>query len=158
MSWRLISIPRSSNGSVAYDRFAARRESSVSAGTLGSLLDDLLGAYQQRERKFDPERLCRFEVDGQLNSCDLLHREVRRLVAPENAPGVDANLAVKIADAATIAHQAAGLDELTVRVDRRQRVADRQRRKLCRAPGREVTVADQDRTNALLRKRCESHF
>ena len=33
-------------------------------GILGSLFDDLLGAFQQRERKFDPERFCRFEVDG----------------------------------------------------------------------------------------------
>src|SRR5215471_4625706 len=111
-------------------------------GILGSLFDDILGAFQQRERKFDPERFCRFEVDGQLNSCDLLHREVGRLVALENAPGVDANLAVKIADAATIAHQAAGQDELTVWVDCRQRVAGRQRRKLYRAPRVEVTVAD----------------
>jgi hypothetical protein len=37
-------------------------------------------------------------------------------------------------------------------------MAGRQRRELFRAPGEKVTVADQDRTNALLRKSCEGRF
>ena len=48
MSWRLISIPRSSNGSVAYDRFAARRESSVSAGTLVAVVSSELAKSRSR--------------------------------------------------------------------------------------------------------------
>jgi hypothetical protein len=37
-------------------------------------------------------------------------------------------------------------------------MADRQRRELFRAPGEEVTRADQDCTNMLLRKGCEGRF
>jgi hypothetical protein len=66
-------------------------------------------------------------------------------------------LVVQIAVAAAIAHQAAGQGELTQWVDRGQRVAGRQLRELFRAPGVEGTVADQDRTNALLRS-CEGGF
>ena len=37
-------------------------------------------------------------------------------------------------------------------------MAGRQRRELFYAPGVEGTLADQDRTNALLRKSCEGRF
>jgi hypothetical protein len=36
----------------------------------------VVGADQQRGRKFDPERLGRFEVEGQLDSCGLLDRQI----------------------------------------------------------------------------------
>jgi len=65
---------------------------------------------------------------------------------------------VQIAEAAAIAHQAAGQGELTVWEDRGQRMAGRQRRKLFHATVEEGTVAEQDRTNALLRKSCEGRF
>src|SRR6516164_2532193 len=64
----------------------------------------------------------------------------------------------QIAEAATIAHQTARLRKLTGWVDRGQRMAGCQRRELLHAPGVEVAVADQDRTNALLRKGCEGFF
>ena len=57
-----------------------------------------------------------------------------------------------------MAHQAAGQRELTVWEDRGQRMAGRQRRKLFHATVEEGTVAEQDRTNALLRKSCEGRF
>jgi hypothetical protein len=38
------------------------------------LFDHLVGAYQQPGRKFNPERLRGFEVEGQLYSCGLLDR------------------------------------------------------------------------------------
>jgi hypothetical protein len=65
---------------------------------------------------------------------------------------------VRIAQAAAIAHQAAGQNEFTVWKDRGQRIAGRQRRQLFGTPGVEGTVADQDRTNMLLRKSCEGRF
>jgi hypothetical protein len=40
------------------------------------LLNHRVGAFQQPGRKFDPEHLRRFEVEGKLDSCGLLHREV----------------------------------------------------------------------------------
>jgi hypothetical protein len=100
-------------------------------------------------------RLRGLEVEYHLDFCDLLHRKVGWLVAFENAPGIDANLVEPIAEAAAIAHQAAGQGELTEWVDRGQRMAGRQRRELFRVPVVEDAAADQDRTDALLRKTCE---
>src|SRR5262249_35486639 len=52
-------------------------------------------------------------------------------------------------------HQATSQDELTVQEYRGQRMAGRQRRKSFHSMSVEGTVADQDRTNMLLRKSCE---
>ena len=74
----------------------------------------------------DAEDLGGLEVDDHLDFCDLLHGEVRRFLAFENAPGmpgIDANLVVGIAEAAAIAHQAAGQGVPTVWEDRGQRMA-----------------------------------
>src|SRR5271169_2601014 len=40
------------------------------------LFDHFVGAYQQPGRKFDPERLRRFEVEGQLDFYGLLDRQI----------------------------------------------------------------------------------
>src|SRR6516165_10851371 len=93
-------------------------------------LNHLVGGGQQRFRDGEVEGLRRFEVYDQIDFCELLHREVARLIAFENAPRIDASLVVEIAEAAAIAHQAAGEDELTVREYRRQRMAGRQSRGL----------------------------
>jgi hypothetical protein len=45
----------------------------------------------------DPERLGRFEVEGQLDSCGLLDRQIGWFLAFENAPG-DASLVQRIAE------------------------------------------------------------
>jgi hypothetical protein len=89
---------------------------------------------------------------------DLLHGKVSRLVAFQNAPRIDANLAVRITEAAAIAHQAAGEGELMVLEDRGYRVAARQCRELFHAPIIEGAGADQGCTNAVLRKKCEGGF
>jgi hypothetical protein len=52
------------------------------------LFDHLVGAHQQPGRKFDPERLRRFEVEGQLDSCSLLDRQIGWFLAFEDAPGI----------------------------------------------------------------------
>src|SRR5262249_26367787 len=61
-----------------------------------------------------------------------------------------------IAVAVAIAHQTPGQSELTDPRDRGQRMADRQRHGLFDA--HYAAGADQDRTNALLRKSCEGGF
>ncbi len=88
----------------------------------------------------------------------MLYRQIGWFLAFENAPGIDAKLVVPIAEAAAIAHQAAGQRELTEWEDRGQRMPGRQRRELFRAPVVEGADADQDRTNTLLRKSCEGRF
>jgi len=65
---------------------------------------------------------------------------------------------VHVAEAAAIAHQAAGQDVLTVWEHGGQRMAGRQSHELFHAPGVEATVTDQNRTNALLQKSCEGRF
>ena len=49
------------------------------------------GAYKQPGRKFDPERLSGFEIEGQLDLYGLLDRHIGGFVALENAPGIGAN-------------------------------------------------------------------
>jgi hypothetical protein len=104
------------------------------------------------------ERLGGLEVDDQIDFCDLLHREVGRLVAFENAPSIEASFVVHISETAAIAHQPAGQSVFAVWEHRGEGMTGSQRHKLFYAPGEEVTVADQDRTNALLQKSCESCF
>jgi hypothetical protein len=78
------------------------------------LLDQFLREDQNGIRDGKAERLGGLEVDHHLDFCDLLHREVGRLVALENAPGIDASLVVLLAEAAAIAHQTAGEGVLTI--------------------------------------------
>jgi hypothetical protein len=113
---------------------------------------------QQRFRDTEAERLSGGEVDDQLDFCHPLHRQFRRPVAVENAPGINAELVVPMAKAAAIAHQAASQDVLAECEHRGQRVPGRQCGELFRAPGQQGTGADQDRTDALLRKSCEGRF
>jgi hypothetical protein len=61
---------------------------------------------------------------------DLLHWEVGRLLPPENSAGVAAGQTVRICDIGSVAHQAAGRDEVALLIDGGYRVAERQSGKL----------------------------
>jgi hypothetical protein len=134
------------------------QRSKLSAFRDACLLDHLVGGGQQRFRDGKAERLGCCDVDDQINFGGLLHGEVGRLVAFENAPSIDARLVRQIAEAAAITHQAAGQGEFTDGEDRRERMAGRQCHELLPTQVEETTGADQDRTNALLRKSCERRF
>jgi hypothetical protein len=54
------------------------------------LFDHLVGGGQQRLRDGKAERLRRFKVEGQLDPCSLLDRQIGWFLAFENAPGIDA--------------------------------------------------------------------
>src|SRR5688572_20648499 len=90
------------------------------------LLDHLVGAAEQRERKGDAERPCRLEVDDQLDFRRLHYRQVGRLLALENPAGVDADLPVTVRNTASVAHQTTGRGELAVLENRGHRMAERQ--------------------------------
>jgi hypothetical protein len=62
-----------------------------------------------------------------------LDREVRGFLALENAAGIDAGQTIRVRSTASITHRAAGRDELALRMDRENPMAQRQ----CgEAPGR----------------------
>jgi ABC transporter substrate binding protein len=70
------------------------------------LLDHLIGAAEQRERHGEAERPGGLQINDQLGFRRLLDRQVGRPLAFENPADAHANLAIRIRNAATVAHQA----------------------------------------------------
>src|SRR6266852_3880581 len=91
-----------------------------------SLFDHLVGEREDLWRNFEPQSPRGLEVDDELELGDLLDGQIDGLLALENPAGVDACLAVRLRNAAAIAHQAAGDGEVARLKDRRGRVAEGQ--------------------------------
>ncbi len=68
------------------------------------LFDHLVGASEQGERHGDAERLRRLQVDNQLDLGRLLHRQVGKLFAFQDAARVDAGKAVRFGKVAVAAN------------------------------------------------------
>src|SRR5262249_58524564 len=66
------------------------------------------------ERIWDGNAECfgSLEIDNQLDFDRLLDRQVRGLLATENFASVEAQLAVRICETGSVAHQTAGHDEV----------------------------------------------
>src|SRR5215831_16304267 len=108
-------------------------------------LDHLISAGEDRRRDRQAERLCGVEIDNQLEPRRLLDRQIARLGALEDLPGVNADLAIDTGDAGPIADQAAGRSKLTPLIDRRHGTTRRQRHELL-APAEEERVgANEER-------------
>ena len=60
------------------------------------LFDHLVGAPRKGEWEGDAEGFGCLQIDQQLNFRDLLHRQIGRLVALEDASGIDTGLTVGI--------------------------------------------------------------
>ena len=71
-----------------------------------------------------PSALAVLRLMNSSNLLTCLHRQVGGLFAFENPPGVGAGDAEHICQAAAVAHQSAGRDELAGLKDRRKRMAD----------------------------------
>ena len=85
------------------------------------------------------------EVDEQLDLGDPLHRQLRRLLALQDAAGMAPGLPVRLAEIAAIAHQPAGEREVARLGDRRHLVADGERGELLAAVG-EVGIGAEDQS------------
>src|SRR5438309_8920358 len=89
------------------------------------LVDNVVGAGEDRWRDRQPQRLGGLEIDDQLEPSQLLDWQIGRLGAVEDLSGVNAQLARVISAARSIAYQAAGRGEIAPNIDRRNSVARR---------------------------------
>jgi hypothetical protein len=113
------------------------------------------GGHEQLVRHRKAERLGSIEIDEQLELGGLHHRQVRRLLALENAAGIDADLTPQIRIAVAVARQTASGDEFEHVIDGRHRVAQRQRGELCCAIVEERIGYDYEAADALFGERCD---
>ena len=89
------------------------------------------------------------------NLVDCYNRQVGRLLALENAAGVDAEPGDSVREIGSVAHQAASRRELAILVDRRHRVADGERGKLFALAVEEWIAADHEPAGPQSAKRCK---
>src|SRR5262249_17719241 len=110
--------------------------------------DYLVGACRERRRYLDPERLRGFQIDDELELGRLHDWQVGRLLALEDARGIEIDLTVGVGYARSIAHQTTGLDEFAQFVDRRNGVVGRKRHELFASTVEERVGADQQGVGA----------
>src|ERR1700730_4451501 len=96
----------------------------LSAGTISNS-DAVTPSLSDRPRDSEPEGHRSLEVYDQLDFRRLHDRQVGRLLAFENPTRVDAGLAIRIGNTASVTHQAAAGGKLAELVDCGHRIAER---------------------------------
>ena len=81
--------------------------------------DHLVGGSEQARRNGEAKSLGGVEIDNQLELGELHDRQIGRLLAFEDAPRIDALLAIAFHEVCAVADQSAGLRKLAPFVDRR---------------------------------------
>ena len=98
------------------------------------------------------------EIDDQLEFGRLLHRKIAGLRPREDPPDIQPDRAPRALGLAPVADQATGLGKGAVVEDRRDRMADRERRELRAANIEERIGGDEKRAISLLDERCEGRI
>src|SRR5215472_13228899 len=119
------------------------------------LLNDLVRLGREIRRHLDAERLGGLKVDDQLKSGRLHHRQVCRFLPLENSSGIDASLAIAVADVGAVTHQAARQRVFTPLVNGRNGVSRSQSNDFVALAIEERIGADQHRSSAQLHGCCE---
>src|SRR5262245_34489661 len=105
----------------------------------------MVGAKKRNARHLQVERLGGPEVDSQLKSPWQLGRQIARVFALEEAPGIEADLMVGLHQSGSIAHQATALDVFTPGVGSGQPIVCRKRDNSTTTGGKERVGTDQKR-------------
>src|ERR1700736_1505098 len=87
----------------------AKRQRSANFGLMhcsenAYLFDHLIRAGEERRRNVEAERLRCLEIDHKLEFGRLLHRQVGRLLAFENATDIEADLTERVCHTGVVAH------------------------------------------------------
>ena len=77
--------------------------------------------------EFETERLGGLEIDHELELCRQHNRQLTRLLAFEDASGINAGLTICISNAGRVTHQAARRDIIAQDIDRGNSMSGRQR-------------------------------
>ena len=120
------------------------------------LFDHLVGTGYQCRWHGEAKRLGCLEVDHQIEFCRLLDRQIRRLGALEDLPGVDADLTPERSDIGSIADQAPCANEFLQLICRGNGVTRRQRYDPFALSEKEGIGVDDESVGVLLGNRGES--
>src|SRR3974377_501301 len=114
------------------------------------LLDDLVRLGGQIRWHLEAKRLGGLEVDDELKFGRLHHRQVSGLLALENPPGVDTDLAIAIAVIGAVDHQTPRLCVFALLVNGRDSLPRRQSNDFVALTVEELIGGDQHRSGVQL--------